>query len=182
MGVLGTILVAAFYRRLNGPLLARAVGATARITAMIIVIMMSSKMFGQLLAFSGSTQALVGLLTELDANRWLLLFIMMAIPFVLCMFIDQIALMLIVIPIYVPLLPPLGFDPIWFWILFLINITVGGLTPPFGYTMFALKGVAPSMPITEIYRASWPFVWLFGLGILLIALFPGIVTFLPGIL
>ena len=112
---------------------------------MILAIMMSSKMFGQLLAFSGSTAALVGFISDLEVNRWFLLFILMAVPFLLCLFIDQVALMLVVIPIYMPLLQPLGFDPIWFWLLFLINITLGGMTPPFGYTMFAFKGVQPNV-------------------------------------
>jgi len=149
-GVLGTLIVAWIYGRLNTGLIREACDSTTRITAMILAIMMSSKMFGQLLAFSGTTTALVGFVSEVDVNRWVLLFILMAVPFLLCLFIDQVALMLVVIPIYMPLLQPLGFDPIWFWLLFLINITVGGITPPFGYTMFAFKGVQPDVPMTDI--------------------------------
>ena len=149
-GVLGTLIVAWIYGRLNTGLIREACDSTTRITAMILAIMMSSKMFGQLLAFSGTTTALVGFVSEVDVNRWVLLFILMAVPFLLCLFIDQVALMLVVIPIYMPLLQPLGFDPIWFWLLFLINITVGEITPPFGYTMFAFKGVQPDVPMTDI--------------------------------
>lgn len=181
-GVLGTLIVAWIYGRLNVGLLREACDSTARITAMILAIMMSSKMFGQLLAFSGATTALVGFVSEVDVNRWVLLFILMAVPFLLCLFIDQVALMLVVIPIYMPLLQPLGFDPIWFWLLFLINITVGGITPPFGYTMFAFKGVQPDVAMTDIYNASWPFVFMFLLGMLIFAVFPGVVTWLPGLL
>ncbi len=181
-GVLGTLIVARIYGRLNFGLIKEACDSTARITAMILAIMMSSKMFGQLLAFSGSTTALVGFISDIEVNRWFLLFILMAVPFLLCLFIDQVALMLVVIPIYMPLLQPLGFDPIWFWLLFLINITLGGITPPFGYTMFAFKGVQPTVPMTDIYNASWPFVFIFLIGMLIFAAFPGVVTWLPNLL
>ena len=99
---------------------------------------------------------------------WLLFFIMMAAVFFFCKFMDQLALMLIAVPVYSPLIVHLGFDPIWFWMLFLINITVGGITPPFGYTMFVFKSAAPEVPLIEIYLAALPMV--------------GIVTWLPNAL
>jgi TRAP-type C4-dicarboxylate transport system permease large subunit len=74
-----------------------------------------------------------------------------------------------------------AFDPIWFWTLFLIVATLGGLTPPFGYVLFALKAAAPDLPTTEIYRASWPFVWLIVLGMVILVIFPDLVTFLPNL-
>lgn len=95
---------------------------------------------------------------------------------------DQIALMLIVIPIYLPIVAANGFDPIWFWLLFLVNITIGGLTPPFGYVLFALKSTWAEGTLNEVYAASWPFVVLFLLGIVILALFPGLVTFLPSLI
>ena len=108
-----------------------------------------------------------------------MLLIMMATPFILFMFLDQVALMMVLIPIYQPLLKVYGFDPIWFWTLFLIVATVGSISPPFGYTMFALKSAAPEVPMSDIYRAAWPFVWIIVFGILIMALFPPIITFLP---
>jgi TRAP-type C4-dicarboxylate transport system permease large subunit len=110
-----------------------------------------------------------------------MLFLMLALPFVLFMFLDQLALMLVLIPIYQPLLKFYAFDPIWFWTLFLIVATVGGLTPPFGYVLFALKSAAPQLPTTEIFRASWPFVWLIVLGMVILAIFPDLITFLPNL-
>ena len=108
-----------------------------------------------------------------------MLFAMMALPFVLFMFLDQLALMLVLIPIYQPLLKLYAFDAIWFWTLFLIVATVGGLTPPFGYVLFALKSAAPEVPLQDIYRASWPFVWLIVAGMVVLAIFPDLITFLP---
>ena len=181
-GVLGALLTAVYYRKLNWQMISESVTSAAFITSMILVIMASSKMFSQLLAFTGSTRELTTLIVTLDFEPYVMLFIMMLIPFILCMFIDQIALMLVVIPIYQPLLGTLGFDPIWFWLIMLLNVTVGGITPPFGYTMFAFKGSAPHVPLKDIFNATWPFVGIFLVGMIVIAAFPPLATWLPGLL
>ena len=181
-GVLGSLLTAAYYRKLNFKMISDSLASAAYITSMILVIMASSKMFSQLLAFTGSTGQLTQVVSDLGFSPMIMLFIMMLIPFILCMFIDQIALMLVVIPIYQPLLTTLGFDPIWFWLLMLLNVTVGGITPPFGYTMFAFKGAAPNVALADIFNATWPFVGIFLLGMVLIAAFPSLATWLPGLL
>ena len=181
-GVLGALLTAVYYRKLNWKMVSESVSSAAFITSMILVIMASSKMFSQLLAFTGSTRELTSLIVTLNFEPYAMLFIMMLIPFILCMFIDQIALMLVVIPIYQPLLGTLGFDPIWFWLIMLLNVTVGGITPPFGYTMFAFKGSAPHVPLKDIFSATWPFVGIFLVGMIVIAAFPPLATWLPGLL
>ncbi len=181
-GVLGALLTAVYYRKLNWKMVSESVSSAAFITSMILVIMASSKMFSQLLAFTGSTRELTTLIVTLNFEPYAMLFIMMLIPFILCMFIDQIALMLVVIPIYQPLLGTLGFDPIWFWLIMLLNVTVGGITPPFGYTMFAFKGSAPHVPLKDIFNATWPFVGIFLVGMIVIAAFPPLATWLPGLL
>ena len=178
-GVVGAILVAAVYRKLSFAMLAEALWQAARLTAIIIVIVASSKLFGQVLSFSGATRGLVDFVTTLDLAPWLMLLVLMLVPFVICMFVDQIAFMLLAIPLYEPIMQHYGFDPIWFWTLFLINLTIGSLTPPFGYTLFALKGAATGMPIEAVFRAAWPVVVVFIAGLFLLALFPEIVTFLP---
>jgi tripartite ATP-independent transporter DctM subunit len=181
-GVLGALATAAYYRRLNWKMFSESLGSAAFITSMILVIMASSKMFSQLLAFTGSTGQLTQLVTTLGFSPYVMLFIMMLIPFILCMFIDQIALMLVVIPIYQPLLATFGFDQIWFWLLMLLNVTVGGITPPFGYTIFAFKGAAQDVPLGDVFAATWPFVGLFLIGMVIIAAFPQLATWLPALL
>jgi TRAP-type C4-dicarboxylate transport system permease large subunit len=141
--------------------------------------MCSAVMFSQLLTFSGATRALGQFVVGLDLPAALMLFAMMALPFVLFMFLDQVALMLVLIPIYQPIIRIYQFDEIWFWTLFLVVATVGGLTPPFGYVLFALKSAAPDVPMTTIFRASWPFVWIICGGMLVMALVPDIITLLP---
>lgn len=178
-GVFGAIMTAAYYKRLNFRMLYESVGEAALLASVIMLILCSAVMFTQLLAFTGATAALTEVVTTMDVNRWVMFFMMMLLPFILCMFIDQLGLMLIVIPIYLPILEALQFDPVWFWLLFLLNITLGAITPPFGYVMFAVKAAAPDVSMGEIFNASWLFVGLTLFGMLVMAAFPDIVTFLP---
>jgi tripartite ATP-independent transporter DctM subunit len=181
VGIGGAVLIAAALRTISLEIVFRSCygAATATATATVLVILASAKLFSQLLAYTGATVGLVDLVSGLTLNRWVVFVIMMATVFAFCMFMDQLALMLIAVPVYTPIIAHLGFDPIWFWMLFLINITLGGITPPFGYTMFVFKSVARDVPLVEIYRAAWPFVAIALLAIALMAAFPGIVTWLP---
>ena len=177
-GIAGAVIVAAIYRKLSFRMLGEALAGAVQTSCVILVIVCTAKLFSQLLSFAGATRGLVGAIGELGLGPDLTFLLMMLIPFVLCMFIDQIAFMLLAVPIYVPLVAAQGYDPIWFWTLFLINLTVGSLTPPFGYTLFALKG-ATSLSTREVFAAAWPVVGIFVLGMTILWAVPGIVTFLP---
>lgn len=181
-GVVGAMIAAAVNRRLTVRMLADASLGAAKISAMILVIMVSSKMFTQLLSFTGATSGIINAVSGAGLDPALMFVLMMLVPFVLCMFIDQIALMLLVIPIFSPLMATLGFDPVWFWTIFLLNITVGGISPPFGYALFALRGATNLMTTSEVFRAAWPFVGIFLLAIVILYFIPPIITFLPGLL
>jgi TRAP-type C4-dicarboxylate transport system permease large subunit len=98
------------------------------------------------------------------------------------MFLGQTEFMLISVPIFAPIIAAVGFDPIWFWMLYLINITAGGMTPPFGMTMFVFKAAVPTMSILDLYAATWPFVAVILGGIAVMSAFPQIVLFLPGLM
>ena len=147
---------------------------------MILVIVCSAKLFSQLLSLAGATRGLVSLVAGLQLGPDLTFLLMMLIPFVLCMFIDQIAFMLLAIPIYQPVVAAMGYDPIWFWTLFLIILTVGSLTPPFGYTLFALKGASDRLSTSEVFSSAWPIVGIFVLGMAVLWAVPEIVTLIPG--
>jgi len=181
-GVLGALVTALLLRRLSLPMIWDSLRQGAYIASMILVIMASSTMFSQLLAFSGATGNVAALVADSTLPPALILLAMMALVFLFCMFIDQVALMLVVIPIYLPVVEALAFDPIWFWLLMLLNVTLGGITPPFGYAMFAFRGVAPDTDLRTIFRASYPFVCLFLVGMVVVFAVPGIATYLPGIL
>ena len=180
-GVVGALITAAIYKNLSFKMIWNSVMASITVSAMILAIMAMSKMFTQLLAFTGATSELVELVANLGYGPLTMLIIMLAVPFVLCMFIDTIAVILLTIPIYQPVVDAMGFDPVWFWLLFLINITLGAITPPFGYTLFAFKAVVPDMSISDVYKATWPFVILFLIGIAVIIAVPGIATWLPNL-
>lgn len=180
-GVVGALIAAAIFRKLSFKMFYQAILGTASVSTMILVIIACSMFFGQLLSFTGASTGLVLLASELGLPPLGTFFVLMLIPFILCMFIDLFAVMLIAIPIYDPLLAVYNFDPIWFWTLFLINMTLGSLTPPFGYTIFALKGAAPELAMDDVYAGAWPMVGLFILGMAIMYVFPGIVTLLPSL-
>ena len=180
-GVVGAIVVAAIYRRLSLAMLREALLSATATAAMILVIVASSKLFSQLLAFTGASRALVQSATGLDLDPMLMLALMMLVPFVLCMFIDQVAFLLMAVPLYGPLVASLGFDPVWFWTLFLINLTLGSLTPPFGYTLFAFAA-ASGRPMGEVFHASLPVIAIFVLALVVLALVPSLVLWAPGLL
>jgi tripartite ATP-independent transporter DctM subunit len=181
-GVLGAIIVAAIFKSLSLKMLARAVASAVTTSAIILVIVASAKLFSQLLSFSGATRGMVSLVESAGLSPHMTFLVLMLIPFFLCMFIDWLAFMLLAIPIYQPIVDSMGYDPIWFWTLFMINLTVGSMTPPFGYTLFALKGASDNLSTGDVFAAAWPVVgiYLFGMGILWAA--PWIVTAVPGLL
>ncbi len=105
---------------------------------------------------------------------------MMVIVFLLAMVLDPVGIMLITLPVFMPIVESLGFDPIWFGILFVINMEIGYMTPPFGFNLFYLKGIVPpSITMKDIYKSIIPFVIVEIIGIILIMIFPEIATWLP---
>ena len=178
-GVVGALIAAAIFRKLSLKMFAQAVLGTAAVSTMIMIIIACSMFFGQLLSFTGASSGLIKLAADLGLPAGWTFLVLMLIPFFLCMFIDLFAVMLIAIPIYDPLLSVYQFDSVWFWTLFLINMTLGSMTPPFGYTIFSLKGAAPELPMDDVYAGAWPMVGLFVLGMAIMYFIPSIVTLLP---
>ena len=178
-GVFGAVVLAAFYRALSWTMLIEAFRSAVTVSSLLLLVMCCAVMFSQLLTFAGAPRALAEIVAGLGLSAPVMVFAMLALPFVLFMFLDQIALMLVLVPIYMPILKGYGVDEIWFWTLFLVVATVGGISPPFGYTLFAMKSAAPEVPMSTIYSAAWPFVWIIVLGMLVMALFPPLITFLP---
>ena len=180
-GVVGAIIASLIYRRFSFRMLLESFTTAATVTGLVLVIMCSAVMFSQVLSFTGAPAAIGQFVTHLSLPAWLMFFALMAVPFLLFMFLDQLAIMLVLIPIYKPLLGHYGFDPIWFWTMFLIVATVGGVTPPFGYVLYAMKSAVPTLSMSEIYKASWPFVWIIVFGMFLFWLFPPLITWLPSL-
>lgn len=180
-GIVGAVLLSFLFRTFSWRMIGETCQGAAITTASVLIIIASSKLFSQLLAFTGAANGLVSFAAGIDLNPWVVYVLMMLVVFVLCMFIDQLALMLIIVPIYMPILAQLGFDPTWFWMMFLVNILFGGITPPLGYTLFVFKSVAPEVPMTELYRAVVPMVAVAFVAVVIMTLVPQIVTFLPSL-
>lgn len=180
-GIVGALGLSLMLRTFSVRMLVDTLWGTALTTSGVLIIIASSKLFSQILAFTGAATGLVTFSSGLDLPPWAFYAIMMLTVFVLCMFIDQIALLLIMVPIYAPLIDHLGFDPIWFWMMLLVNILFGGITPPLGYTLFVFKSAAPDVQIGELYAAVVPVICVAFLAILIMTAFPAIVTFLPNL-
>jgi len=183
LGALGAVIFAIVYRSFDLKVLHKALLESAKISAMMLFIIAGSATFSQILAFSGATQHLVGLVTAIDPHPMVILMGMLGILLLLGMFMDSLSMILLTIPFYMPIASALGFDLIWFGILVLFAIEISGMTPPFGMVLFAMKSVAPQGTTTGmIYRAIWPFVIneLVLLG--LIIMFPALATWLPNLL
>ena len=120
---------------------------------------------------------------SLPINPWGVIIAMQASFFILGMFLDPIGITLITIPIYAPVVISLGFDPLWFGTLFIVNLEMAYLTPPFGFNLFYMKAIAPlHITMTDIYRAMAPFVVLQATGLVLVMVFPQIALWLPKVL
>lgn len=183
VGAAATVLVAAIYRALTWRALARALTGTAAISGVILFIIIGATTFSQILSFSGATNGLVSLVQGASLSPWLVLGGMMLILLVLGCFVDQVSMMLITLPFFMPLVAHYGWDPLWFGVMFLICMQLGLLTPPFGMLLFTMRGVAPKHVSTrEIFVSVLPYVGFGLLMLLLVMAFPPLATWLPGVM
>jgi tripartite ATP-independent transporter DctM subunit len=183
LGAAATILAAACYRALTVANLMKALTGTVAVSGTILFIILGATTFSQVLSFSGATNGIVALVSGQGLSATAVVIGMMLILLFLGCFVDQVSMMLITLPFFMPLVQRLGVEPIWFGVLFLICMQLGLLTPPFGLLLFTMKGVAPpSITMSQVYAAAVPYI-VFGL-IVLVALFffPPIATWLPGVL
>ena len=183
VGALGSLICAAVYRRLNWTVLKEASFRTARLTGMVMWIAVGALTFGAVYQGLGATELVKEILAGLPLGPWGILIIMQLSFFILGAFLDDWAILFICIPIYLPIVLSLGFDPVWFGVLFIINMQMAYLTPPFGYNLFYMKGVVPpGISMGDIYRSVIPFVILQGTGLAIVMIFPQIVLWLPNLL
>jgi tripartite ATP-independent transporter DctM subunit len=180
MGVVTTAILITLYKGMNWAVLKKSVDATLRITVMMFMILTGSTAFSQILAFTGASKGLTGIVVGLDVSPFLLVIAMQALIVVLGTFMEQVSIMMITFPIFMPLVRTFGFDPIWFGLLVLINMQIGMTTPPFGLSLFVMKGVAPAgTSMADIYRSIAPFIFIDLGAMLVIMFFPSIALFLP---
>jgi len=181
VGALGAIICALIYGRLSWPSLKEALWETMRLNAMVFWIIIGALSFSHFLAYAEIQGLIQQAILELEVSPWVILISMQLIFFVLGMFLDPAGIIMITTPIFVPIVTKLGFDPLWFGILFVINMEMAYITPPFGFNLFIMKGVVPpDISMTDIYRSIVPFVFLQALCLALVLLFPDLALWLPG--
>ena len=180
LGALGAMVLAIFSGNFNWKVMKESAHATMNTTAMVMMLFIGGKFFSTVFLSMGGGDVVADVLVGSGLNRWMVLFIMMGIVFVMGMFIDWAAILLVTVPIFMPIAMELDFNPLWFSILLCVNLQTSFLTPPFGYALFYFKGVAPEgYTMGHIYKGIIPFVFLQILGLIIIGFFPSIVTFLP---
>ncbi|MBL26820.1 MAG: C4-dicarboxylate ABC transporter permease [Rhodospirillaceae bacterium] len=180
MGVAGALLSAAVRQELNWPMLRDALFQTMNTVGMLLWLTFGANALIGVYNLMGGTRFVGGLITGLPFGPLGIVLVMMLILIVLGMFMDWIGICLLTMPIFVPVIVSLGFDPVWFGILFCMNMQVSYITPPFGPAAFYLKGVAPpEISLQDIFSALWPFICLQLLGLTIVLLFPEVALWLP---
>ena len=181
LGAFATMVLAAFYKALKWQAVLKALKGTAGISGMILFIILGATTFAQILSFSGASTGLVQFITGQGlSTTWIVVGMMLMLIF-LGIFVDQVSMMMITLPIFMPIVNTLGVDPIWFGVMFLICMQLGLLLPPHGLLLMTMRGVAPpSVTMGHIFLAVVPYVVMSLMMLLAVFFIPGIATWLPG--
>ena len=181
LGAAATIAMAALYRALSLRALRAALEGTVAVSGMILFIILGATVFSQILSFSGVTDGVVSAVTGRGLSPFFILLAMMALLIFLGIFVDQVSMMMITLPVFMPIVRLLGIDLIWFGVLYLICMQLGLLLPPHGLLLMTMKGVAPpQVTMNHIFLAVVPYIVMSLLLLALIIAVPVIATWLPG--
>jgi len=183
VGAVGASLLTAMHKRFNYQIVKDVMSTTTKLTCMVFIILVGASTLGLVFRGLGGDALLRGLILSLPFGKWGILFIVMSIIFIAGFFLDFIEITFIHVPVLAPIMIHLGVDPIWLGILIAVNLQTSFLTPPFGFSLFYLKGVTPpEISTMDIYRGIIPFVIIQIIGLLIICLIPETVTWLPRVL
>lgn len=182
-GVVGVLILTVAFRLISIDVIKQSMLATIKVSGMVFFIILNSSIFSQLLAYSGASSGMLAFATSFEVSPAVVLILMFISLLILGMFMDPVSIMLITIPIFFPLITTLGVEPLWFGILMLVALEMSQTTPPFGLLLFVMLGVAPKgTTLRHVALAAAPFLGCDLVLIVLMAIFPGIVLFLPGLM
>ena len=182
VGAAGAILLTVCQRRLKWKGLVHATEATLKSSAMVMWTIFGANIFVGLYVMVGGGEFVTDLLLGSGLSPWGIIIIMQFILIFLGCFIDWVGIIMLCVPIFGPIVRKLGFDPVWFGVLFATNLQISFLSPPFGYALFYLKGVAPpEVSTTDIWKSAAPFIGLQVVGVIMVMIFPQIILFLPSL-
>lgn len=182
-GAFGSLALAIAYNGLNWEMLNKSIMGTVQISVFIMFIIAGSTIFSQILAFSGAVAGLMRAVLGIHIAPIYLVVAMQIVVFLLGCLMDQLAIIMITMPIFMPLINTLGFDPVWFGTMYLLNMEIATVSPPFGMSLFVMKGVAsPDTSMRDVYTASLPFIALELMTMGLILIYPPLALWLPGLM
>src|SRR5690625_611516 len=180
IGAGGALIIAGLRRKINREFLSYVVMTTGRFTGMLMWIALAAVLFSKVYSGLGAGQAITDLIADTNFSPFGVIIIMLVSYFIMGMFLDDFAISFITLPIYVPIVHGLGFDTVWFAILFVLSMQSAYLTPPFGYNLFYMRSVAPkNISTLDIYLSTIPFIVLQVIGLILVLIFPQIALWLP---
>ncbi len=183
LGCVASALAALGYRALDRRNLVVSLVETAKISVMILFIIVASITFAQILAFSGATNGLVSLVAESGLTPFMVVVAMVLVLLFLGCFVDQVSMLMITVPFFVPLATAVEIDLLWLGVLYLLTMEISFLTPPFGLLLFVMKGVAPpQITLGDVYRAALPFLLIELFVLAVLVAWPGMGTWLPSVL
>jgi tripartite ATP-independent transporter DctM subunit len=183
LGAVGAFIAAALYRSLSWQAIWISLRETAKISGMILIIMCASITFSQIMTFSGATQGLLGLIGAMDVTPLLLVLALVLVLLFLGCFLDQLSMMMITLPFFMPMAQHLAVDLIWLGVIMLVMLEIGFTTPPFGLLLFVMKGVAPpDITMRQIIGSVAPFIVLALLTVGMVVAFPPLATWLPSLI
>ena len=182
LGAMATIIINVFMGQFNFLMLKKTLKGTLEVTVMVLMIIAASKTFSSVLAFTNVTDSMVAMVKGLAFHPLGIMIAMQAIVVILGCLMEPVSIMMITLPIFMPIVNALGFDPIWFAVIMLVNIEMGNLTPPFGMLLFVMQGVAPKgISFATIVWAAFPYMMFDIVMIGAIMIWPRIALWLPGI-
>ncbi|WP_102224818.1 TRAP transporter large permease [Acidimangrovimonas sediminis] len=182
LGCLGVVLLLFAYRRFSFRLVWDSLDDAMKVTGMTFLIISASTTFSQVFAFSGASNGFINYLLSMNPGPYLFLFLMVVTVLILGAFMDQVSMMLITLPLFIPIAHTMHFDPVWFGLILLLSYEVGFTTPPFGLLLFVMLGVAPQgTTLKTVAFSALPFIACTLLLIVLIVAFPQIALFLPNL-
>ncbi len=180
-GAGGALLINAMYRRLTWQVLKDSLATTVKLTAMGVWILIGANLFVNIFSALGCQDLVTSTVLAMPGGRWGILIMMMVVILILGCVMDDWAIIMLITPLYVPIITALGFSKLWFGIIFIVNIQIAYLSPPFGFVLFWLKGIVPpDVTMGDIYRSIFPFTILQLIGLTLVIVFPQIGMWLPG--
>lgn len=183
IGAFGALLCVLLYGRMSWGIIRKSTLKTLELTGMILWILLGAALFNSLYRAVGAQQLIVSMVNNLGWGPWTVLIMMQVSLFVLGMLMDDFAVVMLAVPLYVPIINSFGFDTLWFAILFMVNMQMAYLTPPYGFNLFYMKSITPDgITMGDIYRSALPFVGLQLIALILVMLFPQLALWLPSVL